>query len=186
MNNLNKIHAIIIISLLLFGYYACKKKEPKPGDPPLNETELITTLKLVFTDTLSKQVRTAVFYDADGEGPVAPSIFDTIKLNSNKVYKTRIYLLDETKVPVDSVSNVVLAEAANHLFVFAKTGVNLTFTIIDKDKNNLPIGLNSYWNTGATSVGTVKVSLRHQPGVKDGTYAPGETDVEVDFPCIIK
>ena len=25
------------------------------------------------------------------------------------------------------------------------------------------------------------IELKHQPGVKDGTYAPGETDIQVAF-----
>jgi hypothetical protein len=173
----------IVVPIMLFIFNACKKKEPKPEDPPANETELITTLKLIFTDTSNNLVRTAMFYDSDGEGQLPPSIFDTIKLSPNRVYRTDILLLDETKNPVDSVSGEVLEEGADHLFVFAKSGVNLNIAITDKDKNNLPIGLNSLWTTGTASSGTVTVTLRHQPGVKDGTYAPGETDVEVVFPC---
>jgi len=45
------------------------------------------------------------------------------------------------------------------------------------------IGLQTYLTTSSAS--TTKfpfiATLRHQPGVKDGTYAPGETDVSVEF-----
>ena len=32
----------------------------------------------------------------------------------------------------------------------------------------------------------VKVKLMHQPGVKDGKSEVGDTDVEVEFPIVIK
>ncbi|MDI1234218.1 MAG: hypothetical protein PSX81_08050 [bacterium] len=182
----NQLKWTAIIAVIALGITSCKENTPTPSNPPENETELITTVRLVFTDTSNQTVRVASFSDIDGPGGNAPTIFDTIKLQPNKVYKTKIYLLDETKNPVDSISNQVLTEGADHLFVFTKTGVNLLFNMTDADKNNLPIGLSSLWTAGANSFGSVTVVLRHQPGVKDGTVNPGETDVEIVFPCKIE
>ena len=182
----NQIKSILLIAIITLSFGACKEKTPSPTTPPQNESELITTVKLVFTDTATKAVSTAVFSDLDGPGGNAPTQFDTIQLKPNRVYQTAIYLLDETKNPVDSTSNEVLKEGQDHLFVFTKTGVNISFIYTDKDINNLPIGLSSYWSTGANSNGSVTVALRHQPGLKDGTATPGETDVEILFPCKIQ
>lgn len=45
------------------------------------------------------------------------------------------------------------------------------------------IGLRTILRTGAATSGSYPftVTLRHQPGSKDGTYPPGETDVKVIF-----
>ncbi len=183
-----RIFQVAIAASLILSIHACKGKSetPSPSAAPVNEVELITTVKVIMTDTATNTITTAYFYDIDGPGGNGPTILDTIKLNPNKVYQTKIYLLDETKNPADSISNEVLKEGADHLFVFTSTGVNLSFKITDKDKNNLPIGLSSNWTSGAASNGTVIVTLRHQPGVKNGTATPGETDVEVAFPCKIQ
>ena len=183
---LNQIKSTLIIAITTLSLGACNEKTPAPTTPPQNETELITTVKLIFTDTATNAVRTAYFYDIDGPGGAAPTVLDTIKLKSNTVYKTAIYLLDDSKNPADSISNEVLKEGQDHLFVFTKVGINLNFQIADKDINSLPIGLSSYWSTGAVSNGAVTVTLKHQPGVKDGTAALGETDVEILFPCKIQ
>ena len=182
----NQKKSILLIAIITLSFGACKEKTPSPTTPPENESELITTVKLVFTDTATKAVSTAVFSDLDGPGGNAPTQFDTIRLKPNTVYQTAIYLLDETKTPVDSISNEVLEEGQDHLFVFTKVGVNLNIQISDKDINSLPLGLLSYWSTAAVSNGSVTVALKHQPGVKDGSAAPGETDVEILFPCRIQ
>jgi len=59
----------------------------------------------------------------------------------------------------------------------------LTVALTDKDTNNppLPLGLTTTMTTGAASTGYLRVVLRHQPNSKDGTYAPGSTDLDVGF-----
>jgi hypothetical protein len=68
-------------------------------------------------------------------------------------------------------------------------GSNIRIRYTDADNgvaNGKPtrnIGLQTYLKTSsATSIKYPFITtLRHQPGEKDGTYAPGETDVEVTF-----
>jgi hypothetical protein len=43
------------------------------------------------------------------------------------------------------------------------------------------VGLQSQWTTGNAENGTTQIVLKHQPDVKDGTCAPGETDIDVTF-----
>ena len=66
--------------------------------------------------------------------------------------------------------------------------LNLTATITDQDTNTpaLPLGLTTTMTTGAASTGYLRVVLRHQPNVKDGTYAPGSTDLDVGFKVAIQ
>ena len=74
-----------------------------------------------------------------------------------------ILVLDETKSPVDTVSNEILDEGNVHLFVFSPSPVAnfIETTILDLDVNFKPIGLSSILKTSAAGVGTYTVELRH-------------------------
>jgi hypothetical protein len=65
--------------------------------------------------------------------------------------------------------------------------LNLTVNRTDTDDNNPPlqIGLQDQVVTGAASTGTLRVVLRHQPNAKNGTYAPGSTDLDITLAVTI-
>jgi hypothetical protein len=186
-NNLNKI--LLMAFAIAITISACKKDDDDVTKPSnTNDEELITTLKFIITDTDSPNAQYIFQYrDVDGLGGNAPSI-DTIKLNAAKVYAVEILLLDETKTPFDTISNEVLEESADHLFIFEPASSNLNITINDFDDNTppLPLGLLSTWSTGAAINSSLKVSLKHQPGIKNGDPTRGETDIEVVMPVEIK
>jgi len=181
---------------------------PTPVPTP-NPQEVITTMKvLIFNGTVTT---TYQFKDPDGDvgslsGFYGPGTASTstqadsvINLVASKNYTVNLLLLDETKTPVDTISKEVLAEGADHMFFFNQaspigavpntslniTGTNLTIKYLDNDGATTPraIGLTTEWITGmmTTTKKELKITLRHQPGVKNGTYAPGETDVEIPF-----
>lgn len=66
--------------------------------------------------------------------------------------------------------------------------LNLTVTITDHDTNSqaYPVGLESNFATGAAGSGWLRIVLRHQPNSKNGTYAPGSTDMDVGFNVTIQ
>lgn len=66
--------------------------------------------------------------------------------------------------------------------------LNLSVTIMDHDTNpqQYPIGLEAKFVTGAASSGWLRIVLRHQPNTKNGTYAPGSTDLDVGFNVTIQ
>lgn len=176
---------ITAVFLLAVFYTSCRKKIPVPPNP--NDEELITTLQIIFIDSAGVQPSaTAIFKDADGAGGNNPSQWDTIKLTANTTYLASILLLDETNLPADTISNEVLDEAKDHLFCFTASNVNTAIKRTDLDINNLEIGLQTKWNNGAASAGTLQIVLRHQPDTKDGTCAPGASDIDVTFQCIIQ
>ncbi|MFN5181709.1 MAG: hypothetical protein ACK5D5_01650 [Bacteroidota bacterium] len=185
MKNNSKILFGIIVNALFFLSSCKKDKAQDPiSPPPQNESELITTVKLFFTDS-SNTSNTSVFSfkDPDGEGGNAPIVFDTINLAANKTYFVSILLLDESKSPSDTISNEVLEEANDHMFFYHHSGLNISTSYLDLDSNNppLPIGLETKWKTGSVSNGTSQVILKHQPGIKNGSETPGETDIDLIF-----
>lgn len=183
MKNINmKISALLLASFMVV-FASCKKDEDDPKNPTdPNDSELITTFKLIMTDSAGVlPEQTFVFRDIDGDGGQAPTEFDTITLAPNTTYLAEILLLNESVSPADTISNEVAEEANDHQFFFLNTGVNVTVTYLDSDSNGLPLGLNTKWVTGSAGSGTSRITLKHQPGIKDGTQAPGETDVELLF-----
>jgi hypothetical protein len=177
-----------LILLLIAVSFACKKR----ADPaPVNQGELITTVKLTLTKEGTNTPIYSVFRDLDGEGSGAPTQSDFM-LDKNTKYQMKVELLDESKNPVVDITEEVEEEKEEHLLVFTPTPSSLmTIAITDRDGNNLPVGLTSDVRTGATSgSGKLKIQLRHQPPVnnqpvKNGTPGPGSDDINIDFNVMI-
>jgi hypothetical protein len=178
------------------------------------ESEVITTFKLILKDSASNVTTVYMFKDPDGDGGTPPFYGPTsstqtdsiIGLQANTTYYGEIILLDETKNPVDSVSKAVNEEGKDHMFFFNHgmnaivnsgnpytvvlngSNVKVTYTDLDAGTTQRGIGLKTKWRTYA-GTGSVKhklmMTLRHQPDSKDGTFAPGETDIEVFFKLLI-
>lgn len=173
---------LFLAAALMVG---CKKDDnsPKPSssNPPINEEELITTVKITFVDTAGIEPTVIVFFrDPDGDGGNAPTQFDTIRLAANSVYNATLEVFDESKNPIEDITTEIAQEADEHLFCFTPSSVNLNIIRTDSD-GTYEIGLASQWTTGTASIGTTQVILKHQPGVKDGTCIPGDTDIELNF-----
>ena len=87
---------------------------------------------------------------------------------------------------IHDITDEIKAEANDHLLCFAPMHllnvIALNITRIDKDGNGLELGLKSNWKNLVQLDGAVKISLKHQPGIKNGSCDIGETDVELLFP----
>lgn len=210
-----KTTSIILMSTLMFAA-SCKKnkKSPEPETSPQptpDPQELITTFKLLLTDSATNTSFSYMFKDPDGAGgqaayygPTNTSQSDSvITLSANKTYYSQIVLLDETKNPADSISNEVNEEGKEHMFFYNNgansilsttnpytvklngSGIRITYTDLDAGSPQRGIGLLTKWRTyGATSGNTkhpLNITLKHQPDSKDGTFAPGDSDISVDF-----
>lgn len=169
-----------LILVPLFTMVACDPSNP--GNP--NQEEVITSV--IITATEGSNTFTFAYSDPDGDGGNQPTI-DTIILSPSLVYNVSLEFIDETKNPVDTISDEILLEGDEHQIFFGITGANLTTTYADADINTNPIGLLSTWTTGLVSTGTLILTLKHQPGgIKDGNITTGETDVEITFPVRIE
>lgn len=221
MKAIIKTIALSIITILTFS--AClkhKTNEPAVNEPtPITDPpEVITTLRLSIIDStdITQTPKWYVFKDPDGDGGQVGAFLnesgthDTILLTADHTYFTKVYILDESKTPTDSTSNVIAGdESSEHMLFYngnptatgnaantvlnaglpysIKTnGSNITITYLDVDNGSpqLNIGLSTRWRSSVstgTIVNPITIALRHQPGAKDGTYGPGETDVEIEF-----
>lgn len=194
-----KIYIQIIVILALFSFMiSCDDKEvPKPEK--INEEELITTVKLVMVDQSNAGiVREAVFFENPFEEEGSNITIDTIRLDQNKEYNVTVYLMDQSKNPVDTISYEVKEEADEHQLFYVFKDMdgayadNLTIQYVpgDVDSHNVPLGLTPKFTTTTSLKGKLTVILKHQAGVKprsgQGDINLGETDVEVVFPVKIQ
>lgn len=172
----------LLFSLLLIGSLAAIQS-CQPDESGDDEHNAITKVELVFVDTLSNLAYgTYTWEDADGIGGNPPSVIDTIKLAAAKAYKVNVMVYAKQNSQSLNITADILAKATEHLLVFKNSTANVAVAVTDKDANNLPVGLESLWTTGASSGGAINVVLRHQPGVKDGTETPGDTDIDITYP----
>lgn len=188
MKKIMKINKIAFAGILLILVFAACKKEKSPATnppPPVIEEELITTLKITFTDPDAVNPDVIVlFQDIDGPGGNEPTAFDTIRLKAMSTYNATIEVLNESVNPVEDITAEIWEEKTSHLFCFATTGVSVGIVRTDTD-GTYEVGINSTWTTGSATAGSVMVSLKHQPGIKNGSCLVGETDIEINFQTIV-
>ncbi len=175
----------LLLPVVLF--IAC---DPDPIDEGPDE-EIITTLLYTLTPTTGDPVVLS-FSDIDGESGNDP-IISGGTLSANTTYSGSLELLNESESPAEDITEEIAEEDEEHQFFFATTIADLTVAYADQDEDGNPIGLSTTVTTGATSAGTVTITLRHQPNkggesVSDGdiTNAGGETDIEVEFPITVE
>ncbi|MGF7214197.1 hypothetical protein GGR92_000337 [Spirosoma lacussanchae] len=170
---------------------ACNNDEENPT--PTDDNEAITTATLTLTSqTTPVQTVTATVENLNTNADFSRA---TLTLRPNTTYTGVLSLLDKTKTPTLDVSAEVAEEANEHLVVYTFTPTtgspaSVTVTATDRDTNPAPgpypIGLATQIRTGATGSGKLKVVLRHQPNVKNGTSQPGSSDLDTDFSVTIQ
>jgi hypothetical protein len=174
--------------LLAFALIVLLLKACKPDDHDHDhDHDAITTVKILFVDSSTNtSAGEFVWSDPDGIGGNPPSKIDTITLQASKTYNATVQFFAKHDDHEDNITSDIKNEANNHLLVYKNISANVTVTILDKDGNNLPLGLNTRWVTGNASNGSVNIVLKHQVGVKDGTENPGDTDVDIVLPVVIQ
>lgn len=175
----------------MFVVFGCKKKDPVL----INEAELITTVKVIFTDTLTAQNYTFQWEDLDGDG-ANPPITVTDTLPKGRFFTAKIELWDKQINPEENITTEVEEEGPAHQFFYSVSPDTLLqyFIYEDSDEDGKPIGLNFSCKSKVTEgEGIFRLVLRHLPdkfasGVSTGdiTNANGETDVEIEYPFFIK
>lgn len=177
---------------LTFGFISCEKDEPVKE--PVNEEEVITTVKLTFTPQGGGTDVVLSIKDADGsDGPALPVQAPQVgTFVQNKTYNCAVTFLNEMTTPAGNITEEVKNEGADHQVFYSVVGTLPSFTYAlgagNVDANGKPIGINTTFTTTTASSGEIKVTLKHSPnksaaGVANGdiTNAGGSTDAEAVF-----
>tara|TARA_A100000171_G_scaffold52963_1_gene74686 strand:+ start:260 stop:832 length:573 start_codon:yes stop_codon:yes gene_type:complete len=179
-----KLYSLAVL-VALITTTACGSDDPEP----VNEEELITTLRVTFTGTGPNEGETVVatFKDLDGAGGDAPEVVNPV-LSANGTYDVSVVFLNEAESPAENITLEVKKEADEHQVFFVASNLNFTYQYGDQDSNAKPLGLEGSVLIGAAGNGTLQVLLIHEPnkdgsGVSGGdpTNAGGETDISVTF-----
>jgi hypothetical protein len=187
MKNL-KLMAFAAFTLITIS--ACSNDDDTATLVPVNEEEVITTVRAVLTPQGGGTAVTLTSRDLDGDGPNAP--VNTVSGNfiAGSVYTGKVSFLNEVATPAEDITTEIEEEGQDHQLFYTQTGGNLgTFTYTDTDTNGNAIGLNFKYTAAATpAAGTLTITLIHQPdkganGVAQGipTNAGGSTDAQVAF-----
>ncbi len=166
-------HTTIILAIttlaLVFG--GCKKDKK-------TESENITKVVLHLSAPGFDQEFEAKETNGDG---VWDSIDAIILPALTGDITCQIYVLDETQNPVADLSEEIKAESAVHIFTFKVSGADLAVKPNDTDSNGKPFNLETLWDAGDVSTGSVQVKLHHEPTDKTATDPGGEIDFDLTF-----
>ena len=184
--------SIFSSGLILAGLLSVSACKDDADDPKKNEeNELITKVHLhLVKETDTTRMAHAEWKDLTPDDPAGRSI-DTLILDTASTYIGEIELTDESKTPPVDISKEVAEEKDDHLFIYRQDPLEsshrFSVEITDKDSKNLPVGLKFKLSTKKLQgLSRLNVILKHQPGIKNGTEAPGDADLDVWFPVKIR
>ena len=209
MKNLKNYLALsLIISAIVFT--GCGDDDAPEAENPEEEINrvIMTFTPVDENDTpTGSGVVTVDWFDADLEGPGVPEQ-DDIVLVANTTYLLswgiELVLNGETE---DILGDDISKEQDQHQFFYSFTtdifdtpagNGNIdareddAVIYLDKDENDLPVGLSTRWTTGDAATGTFTTVLKHQPpangtAVKTATSttADGGTDIDLNWDLTI-
>ncbi|KXX69954.1 hypothetical protein [Flammeovirga sp. SJP92] len=202
MKTINFFKKYSLVALLLSGCFftSCDKDDDVPE--PENELEVITDVKLVFTNTADDtDVVEATAQDPDGPGVEDLVIKDAINLGTGKTYALSFEIMNNLEEPGEDIGEEIKEENDEHQFFFgfstdafsdpsgngnidtASDDINYN----DTDDNGNPVGLSTTWTTSASTLsnGEFRVVLKHQPDVKTSTSTVNDGDTDFDLKFVL-
>ena len=194
------LYLLFAVGLTLTG---CAEDDEAPE--PENELEVITDVKLIFTNVNdASDVVEASAQDPDGEGVQDLVISDQIDLDTSKTYTLTFEIFNNLETPGEDIGLEIADEDDEHQVFFSFTAEAFSdptgngnidtasddINYNDADGNGNALGLSTTWTTASTPVdgGTFTARLQHQPGQKTATSGAdvGESDFDLEFVLNIK
>lgn len=181
-----------ILASIISVFSACDKHDDddhKHSDHN-HDNELITTVRFIFSDTISGSQDTFAWKQPSGPGTAITA--DTIRLQSNTNYLVRVEVLDESKNPALNITNEIAQKANEHRFIHTVTSSSIQLQITDVDSHNPPIELglrlNAQVNNTGEKSGMWRTVLKHYSTAVPKTQGPlaGSTDIDVSLPVYIQ
>ena len=178
-------------------------------DPPDDEQEVITTVRLTFTPAGGGDAVVAAYADPENDGD---PVIDDITLDSGVTYALTLTFENELEDPAEDITEEIEEEDEDHQVLLYGNAVSgpaadnagaiLTHSYDDEDDNGFPVGLANTIVANAAGTGELQVMLRHLPpesdtAVKDADIAadfasggsagiPGDVDVDVVFDVTVQ
>lgn len=183
------IFALLLLATSLL-FTSCGITDHDHDDDHDHDYATTVIVTLINQSNTSDTVK-AMWKDLDGPGGALPSIIDTLKLKSDITYFGKIELFNESKSPRTDITAEILEDGYEHQFFFTpSSGIAsiIDWTITDKDRNNLPVGLQFEVKTksGSGQTGMLNIVLSHYDSmVKDGVRKSLESDIDIEYPIII-
>ncbi|MEM8586289.1 MAG: GTP cyclohydrolase [Bacteroidota bacterium] len=190
--------SLLALVAILTLVTACGDDDDAPE--PVNEPEVITDVKLIFTNVDdANDVVEASAQDPDGDGVEELMIMGPINLGVNKTYTLTYEIFNNLEMPGEDIGEEIAEEDDEHQFFYSFTEgafANPTgngnvdtasdpINYVDFDRNMNPLGLETTWTTAATPTmnGQFTARLQHQPDEKTATSGAdvGESDFDLEF-----
>lgn len=172
---------------LTIAFTACDDHDDD-DDHKHNEEEMINQVQLTLSNDSTQQIVT--WSDLDGDGGNDPILPDTLYFLADSTYTAQLEFFHVHDGETESINPEIKDESDDHLICFTPTNmatvITMEVTPEDTDENGLPVGLLSTWKAVSPFSTNMKITLKHQSGTKNGQCDIGETDVEVEFPFVIK
>lgn len=150
------------------------------GDDPTPQ-ELITKVVVHLTGTNGSTFNQE-FEAEDPEGDGIWNNIPSITIPASTTFDVHIHVYDGAT----EIDGEIEDESTAHLFVYKITGANLVVSDLNPDTEGQPLGIDSKWVSTASSTGTVRIQLIHEPTDKNAADPGGEVDFEVTFPVVIQ
>lgn len=188
-----KLFKQVIATVIFSSVIAAGCKKPIDNPQP-EEQELITTLRLIVTNDSGFNKVFDYKVDNGFGGSVQGSVkVDDIVLSPDTKYNVEVNVLDESKNPVDDITEEVISESHHHLFIFESEPVTGAGSVVVsdgcKDDEGHPFNQKVTFTTGSAGTGKLTVTLKHEPTNKNAATADeagGETDALAPFPVKIQ
>lgn len=189
----------ISITLFISILFSACSTDKIDNPEPVNETEVISHVKLKFTDEKDDETTYTyvdpIYREEDYDDPV-------IQLDPHKTYDVSVEFWNKSNPDeVENVTGEVMEERDDHFVEYRFQGTDMAISRTDSeesiDKNDVKIGLSTQWNTNNSADGSVEITLIHQPETKitadhntdlddedygdKGDHEGGETDAEIVY-----
>ena len=202
MKKVNYFKKYSLYGFLMAGvlFTGCDKDDDEVVPEEENEEEVITDVKLIFTNTSDNtDIVTARAKDPDGEGVKELEVLDDINLDTSETYILTFEIMNNLETPGEDIGAEIAEEDDEHQIFFSFSDNAFANPIgngnidqasdpvsyNDVDENNNPVGLSTTWTTSSSTLsdGMFTVRLQHQPDVKTATSGAndGDTDFELEF-----
>ena len=178
----------VVLLLAMPLLLSCKKDDPAPTQDGMQ----ITFMQFSMSSSTTSDPVILSFQDPDGLGGNDP-IIEGGTLDADALYFGNLQMIDEISNPPRNINLDIEAAPDNFQIFFQVIDLNLDLIYADQDANGFPIGLFNAINTGASSTGSILISVVQSPnksavGVSEGqiSNAGGQTLLSALFPIMIK